>query len=200
MLGMPNKRKTPIHPSMSALYQAAVVLEDAQPAQVARRLDITPQRLQNWESRGISKEGALDAQRIYGVDATALRDGTLHWLSNDTATQPIDSKVSQAPRFDIDIIGHAAWALGQAFAAKGLPFRLEENKECFLQVYKASLEMVDSDTPGATAKLFDLAIRIVNERGGESDRRGDSEPVAGLYQGDVAGEVRPKSPYPNGRR
>lgn len=64
-----------MHLSMRRLYDAAKERGDDAPAKVARRLNVSPQRLQNWESRGISKEGALAAQDAYGVDANELRDG-----------------------------------------------------------------------------------------------------------------------------
>ncbi|MGA0588840.1 LexA family transcriptional regulator [Dyella sp. KRB-257] len=64
-----------MHPSMRRLYEAAKERGDNAPAKVARRLNVSPQRLQNWESRGISREGALTAQQAYGVDANELREG-----------------------------------------------------------------------------------------------------------------------------
>lgn len=66
-----------IHPSVANLYEAAASLRrHDSPAAVARALNVSPQRLQNWEERGISKEGALLAQNVYGVDANELRRGT----------------------------------------------------------------------------------------------------------------------------
>lgn len=64
-----------IHPSIASLYAAAKLRGHESPAMVARALNISAQRLQNWEERGISKEGALAAQKLYGADANALLDG-----------------------------------------------------------------------------------------------------------------------------
>lgn len=106
--------------------------------------------------------------------------------------QLIENKASHTPRFDLDSIVDAAWALGQAFAAKKLPYHLEDHPEYFLQVYKACLDLVDQDTPGSTAMIFDLANEIAEKAGVVRDARGDSEPITGLHQEDVAGRIRRK--------
>lgn len=67
------------HPSIQKLYEhAATVMGDTSPAQVVRRMNISAQTLQNWEGRGISKDGALLAQAVYGVDA--------NWLLGETSS------------------------------------------------------------------------------------------------------------------
>ena len=66
---------TQIHPSVAGLYEAARLRGHDAPAVVARALNVSAQRLQNWEERGISKEGALAAQRLYGADANELLEG-----------------------------------------------------------------------------------------------------------------------------
>lgn len=43
---------------------------------LARKLRTSPQRVKNWESRGISQRGAQDAQLILGVNATWILYGT----------------------------------------------------------------------------------------------------------------------------
>jgi phage repressor protein C with HTH and peptisase S24 domain len=60
------------HPSIQKLYRVAADRGDTQPARVAERLNIGAQTLNNWESRGISRDGALTAQAIYGADANWL--------------------------------------------------------------------------------------------------------------------------------
>lgn len=59
---------------------------------LAVRLDISLATLTNWKSRGISKDGALDAEREFGCMATWLLDGTgrsipSHQSDNDTPLQ-----------------------------------------------------------------------------------------------------------------
>lgn len=62
---------------MSRLYAAAEKLKGITgQTEVAKLLNISPQRLNNWETRGISAEGLLDAQKIIGCDANWLKDGS----------------------------------------------------------------------------------------------------------------------------
>lgn len=45
-------------------------------ADLARRLNISGQRIQNWQARGVSDEGMLDAQELLGISAIWIRRGT----------------------------------------------------------------------------------------------------------------------------
>lgn len=47
---------------------------------LANYLNISPQRICNWQSRGISKEGALMMQCLLGIDAIALLEQELPTL------------------------------------------------------------------------------------------------------------------------
>lgn len=62
---------------MTRLYAAAKFLRNVEgQSDVAKLLNNTsPQRLNNWEARGISNEGLLEAQELIGCDAIWLRDG-----------------------------------------------------------------------------------------------------------------------------
>ena len=53
------------HPSMQRLFTATGM----QASELARALDTSPQNITNWSARGISKNGALLASRIFGLDA-----------------------------------------------------------------------------------------------------------------------------------
>ena len=64
----------PMHPSMAMLYEAARASKQLGiPSDVARAMNASPQTIKNWEYRGISKEGALLAQELFGCDANVLR-------------------------------------------------------------------------------------------------------------------------------
>jgi hypothetical protein len=66
-----------MHPSMARLYEAAKTLRETEgQSAVARLLNYSPQRLKNWESRGISQEGAVHAQNMVGCSANWLLHGT----------------------------------------------------------------------------------------------------------------------------
>lgn len=65
-----------MHESMKRLYEAARILKGAEtPTEVAKLLDTTPQVLNNWERRGISKEGLLTAQEAIGCRAEWVKKG-----------------------------------------------------------------------------------------------------------------------------
>ncbi|MGW8391112.1 XRE family transcriptional regulator [Pseudoduganella sp. HUAS MS19] len=61
---------------MTRLYEAAKALRgiDGQ-SDVARALNASPQTINNWEARGISKPGLLKAQAVFGCSATWLESG-----------------------------------------------------------------------------------------------------------------------------
>lgn len=63
-----------MHESMTRLYAAAhkVKGKKLSPSDLARALAESPQRIHNWESRGISKEGALKAQQEFNCNANWL--------------------------------------------------------------------------------------------------------------------------------
>lgn len=65
---------------MMRLYEAARFIEkltgESDQAELARLLNESPQTIHNWEVRGLSKEGALNAQEVLGVNATWLNKGT----------------------------------------------------------------------------------------------------------------------------
>ncbi|MES2148621.1 MAG: S24 family peptidase [Pseudomonadota bacterium] len=61
---------------MTRLYQAAETLRGLKgQSEVARALNASPQTINNWEARGISKPGLLKAQAIIGCSATWLESG-----------------------------------------------------------------------------------------------------------------------------
>lgn len=62
---------------MTRLYAAAAELAGITgQSEIARRLNVSPQVVKNWESRGISKSGLLTAQRELGCRAEWLQHGT----------------------------------------------------------------------------------------------------------------------------
>lgn len=59
----------------AALRQDGRLTGEADQAAIARILNVAQQNVNNWESRGLSKEGALDAQRKAGISAVWLLFG-----------------------------------------------------------------------------------------------------------------------------
>lgn len=61
-----------LKPSMKLLYETARQRDINNPAAVARKLGATQQSLKNWDHRGISKQGAMKAQAVFGLDSNTL--------------------------------------------------------------------------------------------------------------------------------
>jgi len=79
-----------MHPSMVMLYDAAKASKNTEgQTEVAKAMNVSPQRMNNWEARGISKEGALIAQEVFGCDANVLRGK--HQLAQQTNTTIADA-------------------------------------------------------------------------------------------------------------
>lgn len=72
---MPSKIST-MHETTERLYLAAKDLRKITgQSDLARALNASPQTVKNWESRGVSKQGMLDAQRLIGCSALWLETG-----------------------------------------------------------------------------------------------------------------------------
>ena len=65
-----------MHPVTERLYEAAQALRNISgQSAVARALNESPQTVKNWETRGVSKAGALKAEELLGVRAAWLFTG-----------------------------------------------------------------------------------------------------------------------------
>lgn len=68
-----------MHETMVRLYQAAKELNgiDGRGAksEIARLFGVSPQQIKNWERRGISNRGMIDASKILGISASWLKTG-----------------------------------------------------------------------------------------------------------------------------
>lgn len=65
-----------MHDSTERLYQAARQLRDVSgQSAVARLLNESPQTVKNWETRGVSRSGAMKAEEVLGVRANWLISG-----------------------------------------------------------------------------------------------------------------------------
>lgn len=81
-----------IHPTMARLYKAAAARGFARPADVAGEMNMSHQRLKNWDARGISFEGAIDAQAMLGINAVWILSGD---GGPDLASQPVGLDASR---------------------------------------------------------------------------------------------------------
>lgn len=80
-----------MHPSTDRLYIAAHKLKDVNgQSAVARLLNESPQTVKNWETRGVSRSGALRAEEVIGARAAWI-------LTGDGEMAPSDSQLSIPP-------------------------------------------------------------------------------------------------------
>lgn len=81
--------------SMKRLYLAAKhKAGDESQADVARRMNKSAQQVHNWEARGVSQEGAIEAERVYGVSPRWLIDG-IGSMFNDGS--PVEINMTEHP-------------------------------------------------------------------------------------------------------
>lgn len=66
----------PMNETMKRLYEFLKTTHKLEgQSAVAARLNMSPQTLNNWERRGISKNGALQAQTVFGCNARWVISG-----------------------------------------------------------------------------------------------------------------------------
>jgi hypothetical protein len=193
---MANPATAGIHPSMAALYEAAKDFNDHQPADVARRLNISQQRLKNWDSRGISKEGALAVQDVYGIDGLALMKGDLRRLPQNSRSIRLTSDESQSRRFDSEMLALTHRALREIYRDElHRPYCLEDDPARFLRVYEFQASLSRSLPTADLIKVIKAAW-LEQIKGGLENGRirdgADSVPTEGIHKGRVAGRVQRK--------
>lgn len=68
-----------MHVSTGRLYAAAAKLVPpiSGPTELAAALSVSKQSVTNWRSRGVSKEGAIEAQRVLGINLDWVLQGQL---------------------------------------------------------------------------------------------------------------------------
>lgn len=68
-----------MHETMMRLYQAVKELKGIDgrgvQSEIARLFGASPQQIKNWERRGISNRGMIDASKILGISASWLKTG-----------------------------------------------------------------------------------------------------------------------------
>lgn len=86
----------PMHESMARLYQAARQLRGIEgQTRLADALNESPQTVNNWENRGISAIGALEAQREFGLDATWVLTGEGHMTLGLPVSAEVRDRVAE---------------------------------------------------------------------------------------------------------
>ncbi len=92
---------------MERLYEAAKKLKGiAGQSKLAMALNASPQTVKNWESRGISKQGMLEAQRAIGCSALWIDTGEGDMVIGSTENYrefKISSKQTELNDENIDV-------------------------------------------------------------------------------------------------
>ena len=93
-----------MHASMKRLQE---VSGNKRKIDIASDLKVSPSTVTNWSSRGVSKEGALDAGKLYGVDAnyilTATQDGYKNQVELLTGMNSEDHKKNHVMKHKNDM-------------------------------------------------------------------------------------------------
>ncbi|MES2346281.1 MAG: helix-turn-helix transcriptional regulator [Pseudomonadota bacterium] len=86
---------------MKRLYEAAEALRGITgQSDVARAMNASPQTINNWEARGMSKAGMLNAQSAFGCSATWLETGEgAMALGQTSAMMPVRMAENNDPDF-----------------------------------------------------------------------------------------------------
>lgn len=137
-----------MQPSMVHLYKIAKEERQVKsPAAVGRVMSVSQQRLKNWENRGVSKEGALIAQQIFGVDSGFLL--ALNTVAETTNIAPMVYETSaKAPLPNANlaqetIVHHANhWPFGSVTASQWRSLAASQ-KKVVEGVAKAFISAVD---------------------------------------------------------
>jgi hypothetical protein len=178
---------TKTHPSIERLYGIAADHGDHSPASVARRLNVSAQRLGNWETRGISKAGALDAQDCYGADA--------NWLRTGSGARTAPQQQSQSLRLDPVKLSEVHRALRELSKDAGKSFDIERDADSarLLQAYEIRVQMPAKPSHEEWTRYGMRLARIMATQGAAPDGRRDSVPTEGTDTGRVARRIRGKT-------
>lgn len=112
-----------MHKQMERLYEAAKTLKGITgQSELARALNASPQTVKNWESRGVSREGMLTAQRIIGCSAV--------WVETGNGQMQVGEGVELPARKP----GYVSFELLNVEAAAGAGLVAPENPEVLQRV------------------------------------------------------------------
>jgi phage repressor protein C with HTH and peptisase S24 domain len=108
-----------MHETMVRLYEAARTLKDLEtPTDVARALNQSQQTINNWERRGMSRAGMIEAQKLIGCSATWLQTGQPPMTTDPEAaaevSAPKDTGLSERIQLILEETKAEATALAKA--------------------------------------------------------------------------------------
>jgi len=174
-----------IHPTMARLYEAAALLKGLSgQSEVARALNMSPQRVNNWEVRGISQEGANKAQLGLGINAT--------WILTGKGLMALEANVlessppSQFGRLEPEIMRDALRLLqlveSMFLQVQGVPLPPDGYPHRLCIAYQIVLEEVAGQVKGSVTDLSVMTKRLA-----ERLRHSDGRETDGDQRGKIAG-------------
>jgi phage repressor protein C with HTH and peptisase S24 domain len=105
-----------MHPTMQRLYLAATELQGRETqSAVARLLNESPQTLNNWEARGMSKKGILNAEEIIGCRAAWLSTGKGEMTAAAAQEHLADQRISAHMVLVPVLANHASMGAGSDY-------------------------------------------------------------------------------------
>ncbi len=97
-----SRRIQVMHDTMTRLYKAALELRQlTTPTDVAREMRQSQQTINNWERRGMSKQGMLLAQAEFGVSASWLDTGRGPMLHDAVQEDSMERDFAMLRRLDV---------------------------------------------------------------------------------------------------
>lgn len=144
-----------IHHSAERLYEAVAVLRGVRgQSAVARLLNVSPQMLAHWETRGVSSGGAISIEAMLGIPAHWLLSGqlppgsvdpllaaksgysageaTAQYLTQASVRQTLEALAMKLAASDLDARGMAAPLLAKLAESPELAPRLIRALEALL--------------------------------------------------------------------
>lgn len=99
-----------MHETTERLYEVAKAVKAIQgQSALAVALSESPQTVNNWETRGVSAVGALNAQKVFGCNANWLLTGEGAVLAGWPFSPALLGKVTGLPADEITLLESAMW-------------------------------------------------------------------------------------------
>lgn len=169
---------TDMHDTMRRLYQSADALKQLSgQTDVARALNMSPQRLNNWERRGISQAGANAAQALLGINSTWLLYGSGNMSAGE---QPALQPASQPARIDPDKLALAIAALRRVAERNGYEYDPQTHPVETVAAYELAFLMDEADR-AAAVDFGGQVVELFQHRG--KDATGGSTEAVTPHRG-----------------
>lgn len=150
-----------MHETMTRLYQAALELRQLQtPTDVARALNLSQQVVNNWERRGMSKKGMLQAQEALGVSASWLDTGRGPMLNEAGQPDGVEREFAMLRRLDVKASAGNGNLVFMETDKSRLAFRRDFLRQ--IGVREGNAVLIYADGQSMEPKIPDGAVLLVD--------------------------------------